>query len=364
VACWGPNDHGQLGRGVRALSTTPVAVAVGAPVLEVRTGHDHACARTASDVRCWGSNAKGELGDGSSIIYRTSPVTISTGLATVTNIAVGNRASCAFGGGQLACWGEGADTPQLTPFSGTTITSVAIGTKHLCAIVDDVARCAGENESGQLGDNTTTASSTPVAVGLTTTPSVIVAGRAHTCALAGGAVSCWGAGGRVGDGTTQQRNQPTPITLPGNVFRIAAGLDTTLALTTVGEVFCWGDNSEGECGLGDTDPRLSPTPIPGLGTIAEISLSAKTSCVRSVTGGVSCFGAGGSGQLGNGATTTALTPVAVSNLAAPDQISAGGIGGCAVTGGEVRCWGNKGVLGDGDNSMAQPLPVAMPADCP
>jgi alpha-tubulin suppressor-like RCC1 family protein len=70
VQCWGWNAHGQVGDGANADRATPATVlseANGPPltgVLAVALGHRHTCALTGERrVACWGRNDHGQLGD-------------------------------------------------------------------------------------------------------------------------------------------------------------------------------------------------------------------------------------------------------------------------------------------------------------
>ena len=96
--------------------------------------------------------------------------------------------------------------------------TISAGRYHTCAILDDGSvSCWGLNGNGQLGDGTTTGRNTPTqtsSLGTDRTPVAITAGGYHTCAiLDDGSVSCWGYNGygRLGDGTTTDRNTPTAI---------------------------------------------------------------------------------------------------------------------------------------------------------
>ncbi|KAL3667951.1 hypothetical protein V7S43_006828 [Phytophthora oleae] len=89
----------------------------------------------------------------------------------------------------------------------------------------------------------------------------------HSIAItAKGEAMAWGNGDkyRLGHGSSTKEYTPRTIeflSLKGRVRDLACGLGHTLALMESGEVFAWGNGSNGRLGLGDTNDRSSPTKV-------------------------------------------------------------------------------------------------------
>jgi alpha-tubulin suppressor-like RCC1 family protein len=237
---------------------------------------------------------------------------------------------------------------------------ISSGNAHVCAITSAGGiDCWGANDFGQLGDGTTTDSTKPVqVVGLTSSVVSVAAGYDFTCALtSGGEVWCWGdnSSGQLGNGSYELSSVPVQVVdstgnAPlGGIAAIAAGRDHTCAVTAGGAALCWGGNSEGQLGTGDDASSNVPVPAVGLSRgVASISAGSQFTCAATTTGSALCWGAGESGQLGNGSVEGSNTPAAVLNTAgnAPltgvVTISAGVENTCALmTGGTVLCWGSN-----------------------
>ncbi|WP_018908022.1 RCC1 domain-containing protein [Salinispora arenicola] len=302
VLAWGDNKDGELGDGTTTDSSTPVAVDLPADttVTAIAAGNDHSLAVTSSGTAlAWGDNRFGQLGDESTTDSIT-PVEVSLPAGTtVTAIAAGDDHSYAVtSSGTALAWGDngqgelgdGTTTRSSTPIpvslpAGTTVTAVAGGIGHGLAVTSTGTVLAwGLNSDGQLGDGTITDSSTPVAVDLPadTTVTAVAAGRRHSLAVTStGTVLAWGlnSDGQLGDGTITDSSTPVAVDLPADttVTAVAAGRRHSLAVTSTGTVLAWGSNSDGR--LGDGTTTDSNTPV-------EVSLPAGTT-ITAATAGVS-----------------------------------------------------------------------------
>lgn len=142
---------------------------------------------------------------------------------------------------------------------------ITAGKYHTCALLEDeTVRCWGYNAYGQLGDGSTTDSTTPVPVSGLSGAAQIAAGTNHTCALLeDGTARCWGQNnnGQLGDGSTVHRTTPVAVIGLSGATQVAAGINHTCAVLEDGTVLCWGGNHNGQLGDGTKINRYSPTPV-------------------------------------------------------------------------------------------------------
>lgn len=182
-----------------------------------------------------------------------------------------------------------------------------------------------------------------------------------------GTVDC-GSGQPAG---TWEATEGVPVAerFDSSVF-VNAGEFSTCAITSTGQLRCWGANSSNVLGTGDTRPRIVPAAAnPGM-NFSKVSLAkggGGHSCGLTPAGEAYCWGSrGGGGKLGDGVAGVAWDwsdhPVAVAGGYRYVDISAGGDHVCAIaTDGAAYCWGwnAAGQLGNGTSAPSTvPVPVA------
>jgi alpha-tubulin suppressor-like RCC1 family protein len=253
VQCWGSNTSGQLGRGGSVDSVphpSPGAVPSLSGVTFIRgSSGDHFCAIVADGgIQCWGANGDGQLGNGASLpaAPQTTPVAVC---------AVAGAAPC-------------------TALVGAKF--VTGGDRHTCAVVaQDRVACWGANDTKQLGR--TTAGSAPDAspgfVNPEVTAKVVTAGNGISCAVdLTGAAKCWGTDGFSTLGNAQSGGQLQPPISVCTTQDCAARLSAVTAVSTFdesscavagGAVKCWGNQ------LGNGAPSTTTQSFAGSVAVAK-----------------------------------------------------------------------------------------------
>lgn len=145
----------------------------------------------------------------------------------------------------------------------------------------------------------------------------VATGGYHTCALtAVGGVKCWGQNsfGELGDGTTLGKRTPVDVFgLTHGVKAIHASQYSTCALTDAGGVKCWGQNLL--AATGDAASTGMPADVPGLASgVTAITKGINHACALMAEGGVKCWGNNMYGQLGDGTKNASAVPVEVIGL--------------------------------------------------
>jgi alpha-tubulin suppressor-like RCC1 family protein len=300
VRSWGTNGLGRLGVGniTTTHSEVPVATVNISGVTAVAAGALHSLAlKNDGTVWAWGSNDAGQLGVESTFTpdgYSNKPLRsgISVPLADVSAIAASGMHSLALKkDGTVWAWGYNVkgqigapDTtvalfiPLAVTFNPSIIvTGIAAGGASSYAVAADGSLWAwGNNENGQLGNNTTVASSVPVQV----------------------------------------------LTAPGaplsGVIKAAGGLQHGLALKNDGTVWAWGYNHFGQLGQTGADATKDMTvavKVSGLDGLFVTDIRAFGSSSMAKVGGVwYVWGDNTYGQLGTGTNGTVLSPVKMSGF--------------------------------------------------
>ena len=131
---------------------------------------------------------------------------------------------------------------------------VSAGSFHGCAVLSSGAvQCWGGNTYGQLGNGSTTSSTSPVSVAGISNAKSVSAGRGHSCAvLSSGAVQCWGYNlfGQLGNGSTTNSTSPVSVAGISNATSVSAGTSHSCAVLSSGAVQCWGSDEAGQRGTG------------------------------------------------------------------------------------------------------------------
>jgi uncharacterized repeat protein (TIGR02543 family) len=209
VYAWGSNLYGQLGDGTTANKSTPTLISFnglnnlndGETMRDVVAGGEYSHAVTTNGrVYSWGSNNRGQLGDGTS--------------GTSQNQNIANKS-----------------TPTLISFDGPnglndgeTIKNVDIGALHSVAVTTTGRAFGwGANSFNQLGDGTTVNKSSPTLISFTgleggETIRNVYLGNGHSLVVTtNNRLYAWGLNnsGQLGDGTSTNKQIPTLIILNG-----------------------------------------------------------------------------------------------------------------------------------------------------
>jgi len=289
----------------------------------------------------WTSDLDGQIGTGAN--FNSSSLT--AGAHTISLTATDDEGL------------EGKATVSIVVTPSTAVmVSVSAGGEHSCGLTSaGVAYCWGNNDLGRLGDGTTLARTSAVAVVGGHKFTSISAGYRHTVGLTtSGQVYTWGGNGdgQLGDGTTTSRSSPTLVSGEMTFSMVSAGFLHSVALTTAGAAYAWGYNSEGQLGDNTTNDRLEPTAVSGSLVFKQVSAGSSHTVAITTVGKAYGWGGNDRGQLGTGNTSASYVPKEVWGPYEFAMIDAGSTHTIAVTiDGVGYGWGTSiyGELGNGSN---------------
>jgi alpha-tubulin suppressor-like RCC1 family protein len=291
--------------------------------LGVTAGTSHGCvlagdpapAATDGDIFCWGDNPDGQLGIGT-----------FGGIYTVP-------------------------TPIVAP-TDTTFRHVRTSREHTCAIdAMDRVWCWGSNVEGRLGQPSGLGASVPIEVqdtdgaGQLDQALTLELGGSFGCVLrpdgdgdgdpTDGTVWCWGRNlfGELGDGSTANSARPVQVLRDGgpdpltDVVAISAGRRFACAIDTSAELWCWGDNREGQLGRGFANDTRQTTAVrvqnpedtAALSSVAAVRAGDELACAIDTEDRLYCWGKNDQCQLLDCGAPSASLPVRME------------IGGAAIT---------------------------------
>ena len=315
VKCWGTNSHGQLGLGNKVSTSTPgnstVNLGTNLTAKAISVGNDHACAILDNDkVKCWGRNSHGQLGlgdtkdrGGATAEMGDALPYVEIGNQTAKAVSAGDSYTCVIlNNDQVKCWGLNnygqlglrhtrvINQPQNQSISlgaNRKAKAISAGSFHTCVILDENSlKCWGRNDSGQLGletdTNSTSPPNNPVDLGTGRAVREVSTGFAHTCVvLDNDEMKCFGNNGHgqlglgdtenlgdeagemgsalpaisLGSDTNNLTYKAKAVSIGSKAIHVCALLTTSKTNADAKHIKCWGDNNYGQLGLGDTQDR-------------------------------------------------------------------------------------------------------------
>ncbi|XP_026277054.2 E3 ubiquitin-protein ligase HERC2 [Frankliniella occidentalis] len=325
-----------------------------------------------SRVYVWGLNDKDQLGGAkgskvklpvfSETLSSLRPIHIAGGSKTLFVVSSdGKLYACGEGSnGRLGLGHSGnvASPRQLTVLAPYVVRKVAVhsGGKHAMALTQDGKVFSwGQGEDGELGHGTRATLDRPRLIEAFRSKRIrdIACGSAHSAAItSGGELYTWGLGqyGRLGhgDNATQLKPRAVKALLGRHVVQVACGSRDaqTLALTSDGMVFSWGDGDFGKLGRGGSEGCSVPQNVERLNTlgVCQIECGAQFSLALTKTGQVWTWGKGDYYRLGLDSDAHMRWPTLVEALRGERvvQVAVGALHCLAVTDlGVVYAWGDN-----------------------
>jgi alpha-tubulin suppressor-like RCC1 family protein len=309
------------GAGTVGGNVTSIRVACLLTWKQVAGGDGHSLGLTTDGrLYAWGDNSYGQLGDGTTT-QRTRPTYVGSSYAFVA--AGANHTLAIDTVGNLFAWGNNSDgqlgdkssTQRLTPTWITAgVKAVAAGGAHsILVFTDGTLWACGYNLRGQIGQGVSTVGSNTLlkvgGIGSVETFAAVTAGYDFSVAITtGGVPYAFGdnSNGQLGNNTTTWPYSGAPLMVGGGfvLTSAAAGFHHVIGITTGGTLVGWGYNVDGEVGA-SVSGASAQVPVavawaPATPAVTAVAAGRYFSMAnKTVTDGVACWGDNGSGQYGD-----------------------------------------------------------------
>lgn len=323
------------------------------------------CSGGGSNAGCGGSERESRFSSYSSYTPHRSPP-ISTGSSFTSGCGL---AVFSWGRGEDGQLGLGDTSDQAEPMfldalRGVSVKQLACGSGHTCVLTQDgEVYTWGRGDDGRLGHGDNGWKYVPRLVNalLGQVVTLVTCGSYHTAAVTNnGHLFTWGGGmyGKLGHGNETGCSIPQRVEALGGVAvkSVACGSRHTVAVTSTGSLYSWGDQDNGVAGHESTeDHQYIPKQVEALKDKVVVGLSACGFHTGIITQDklVFIWGEGKFGRLGLGSERNCHSPRIVDHLRGtnPKQISCGGFHSAVITeSGELYTFGGgeHGQLGVGD----------------
>uniref|UniRef100_A0A3Q1JCX7 HECT-type E3 ubiquitin transferase n=1 Tax=Anabas testudineus TaxID=64144 RepID=A0A3Q1JCX7_ANATE len=353
VYVWGSNSSHQLVEGTQEKILQPKLAASFADAQTIEAGQ-YCTFVISSDgsVRACGKGSYGRLGLGDSNNQSTlKKLTFEPhrAIKKVSSSKGSDGHTLAFTTeGEVFSWGDGdygklghgnsstQKYPKLIqgPLQGKVVVCVSAGYRHSAAVSEDGELYTwGEGDFGRLGHGDSNSRNIPTLVKDISNVGEVSCGSSHTIALSKDGRTVWSFGGgdngKLGHGDTNRVYKPKVVEALQGMFirKVCAGSQSSLALTSTGQVYAWGCGACLGCGSSEAT-ALRPKLIEELATtrVVDISIGDSHCLALSHDNEVYAWGNNSMGQCGQGNSTGPITkPKKVVGLdgVAIQQISAG-----------------------------------------
>jgi len=358
VWAWGSNARGQLGvnNNFNAVTNVPVRVPLNGSASYIAAGYLSSYAIVGGQLFAWGDNTHGQLGvspgTAATPDNRRHTPTLVPNLPSVVQVVAGEAHVLVRSGGDVWAFGRNnlgqavnnsnnspVIPPVITVGSGNTnIRSISAGGNHSLSVSNDNRLWgAGNNAEFQVARSSSSVSIQQYFNWSTNEPMITSgvssasAGGNFTLAIVSGNIFAYGlddTNGRVGrfpSSTTAANDRRANGGIPLNdhfptnnrtINHVAAGHNHAIAINTSGEVFTWGNNSQGQLGNGSVistsaGTGFNPSLVQGLPHMTSAAAGGTHSVAIAQNGSLWAWGGNTSGQLGDGTNTSRHTPVQI-----------------------------------------------------